>query len=94
VDYEWDETKRRSNLAKHGVDFAQVSAFEWGSVQEQEDRRKNYGERRWIGVGKIDDLAYVLIYTRRSGRVRVISLRKASQREFRRYEANAQTTDR
>jgi uncharacterized DUF497 family protein len=35
--FEWDERKRRENIAKHGIDFA--------------DLRQAYGEERWIGVG-------------------------------------------
>ena len=38
--YEWDEGKRQANLAKHGVDFADMDAFEWDTaVIDVEDRR-------------------------------------------------------
>jgi hypothetical protein len=93
VEFEWDEAKRRSNLRKHGVDFASVAAFEWESAQESEGRRKNYGERRWIVRGRIGDRLYVLAYTRRDGRVRVISLRAANRRGFCKHEASARATD-
>jgi uncharacterized DUF497 family protein len=32
---------RRSNLRKHGVDFAQAAAFEWALIRESEDHRKD-----------------------------------------------------
>jgi hypothetical protein len=81
VEFEWDEAKRIANLRKHGVDFARVVAFEWDTARESEDRRRDYGERRWIAHGRIGPELHVLIYTRRHGRVRVISLREASRRE-------------
>jgi uncharacterized protein len=89
LDFEWDEAKRLSNLRKHGVDFVQAATFEWESAQEFEDRRNNYGERRWVARGKIGDQLHVLIYTRRDGRVRVISLREASRKEKADYAKKA-----
>ena len=29
MEYEWDEAKRRGNLAKHGIDFATAAEFDW-----------------------------------------------------------------
>jgi len=37
VEFEWDEAKRFGNLRKHGVDFARVEAFEWGTIVEVQD---------------------------------------------------------
>ena len=91
MEFEWDEAKRRTNLTKHGVDFAAVEAFAWASVQEIEDRRKYYGEHRWVAASMIGDRLHVLIYTRRNGRIRVISLRKASDKEMAEYESENQT---
>jgi uncharacterized DUF497 family protein len=86
VEFEWDEAKQIGNLRKHGVDFAAVRQFDWAEVQESEDRRKNYGERRWVAYGRIGDRLHVLIYTRRGERVRVISLRRANNKETDEYE--------
>lgn len=86
MEFEWDEGKRRANLAKHGVDFASAEIFEWASAQETEDGRKYYGERRWIALGMIGDRLHVLIYTRRVGRIRLISLRKPSDKEISKHE--------
>lgn len=88
MEFEWDEVKRIGNLHKHGVDFATVREFEWGSAQESEDRRPDYGEGRWISRGRIGGQLHVLIYTRRHGRIRVISLREASRREKANYAKN------
>ena len=93
MEFEWDEAKRFSNLRKHCVDFVAIHEFQWASVQKSEDRRKDYGERRWVALGRIGDRIYVLVYTRHAGRVRVISLREANGKEFDGYEASARSTD-
>ena len=47
----WDETKRKSNLAKHGYDFADVACVFAGEVFRREDDRYDYGEQRMIAIG-------------------------------------------
>lgn len=83
---DWDERKRRGNLAKHGVDFAATETFAWSEAVVIEDTRHNYGEARFQAFGPIDGRLHSLIYTRRGDTVRVISLRKANARERKRYE--------
>ncbi len=51
--YDWDERKRRLNLLKHGVDFAEVEGFEWGTAAVRPDLRRDYGENRFIAFGTI-----------------------------------------
>lgn len=87
MEYEWDEAKRRSNLLKHRIDFAQVADFEWASAVIEEDRRRNYGEARLRATGLIGERLYLLVFTDRDGRARIISLRKANNKEMAEYEA-------
>lgn len=89
MEFEWDEAKRFTILRKHGVDFVVVEWFDWRSLIETEDVRKPYGETRWRALGQIGDRLNVLIYTRRYGRVRVISLRSANRKEHAEYEASS-----
>ena len=49
--YEWDETKRRKNIAMHDVDFSAVESFEWESAVIRQDTRKDYGETRYAALG-------------------------------------------
>ena len=49
--YEWDESKRQANLAKHGVDFADMDAFEWDTALIDLD--EYHAEPRWIATGFI-----------------------------------------
>lgn len=86
MEYEWDEAKRLRNLAKHGIDFAQVHDFDWETAVRFEDIRKLYGEQRWLALGVIGSRLHALIYTTRGHRIRVISLRKARNQEAARRE--------
>ena len=81
----WDEAKRAANLRKHGVDFAEIEAFEWEKAVLVEDRRRDYGERRRLAYGLIAERVYVVVFADRDPDIRVISLRKANRREVRRY---------
>ena len=85
--FEWDEAKRAANLAKHGVDFEAVRAFDWETATQSLDRRRNYGEARWRAYGLIGVRLYVLVFTLRGEQVRIISLRKANVLEVAEYEA-------
>ncbi len=81
MDYEWDPSKARTNLTKHGVPFEAVAAFDWERAIIWQDTRRNYGEKRWIAIAPIGARLHVLVFARQGGRVRVISLRKANRRE-------------
>jgi uncharacterized DUF497 family protein len=83
--YEWDETKREANLAKHGIDFAEVEGFEQLASVIVPDRRRDYGEDRFRAYFRLDGEGRALSFTWRGQRIRVISLRRAREREMRRY---------
>ena len=91
MEYEWDERKRQANIIKHGVDFSLAETFAWDTALDIEDDRKNYGESRRVAIGLVGSRLYVLIYSRRSRACRIISLRKANDRERRYYEDEAKT---
>ena len=64
MEFEWDEVKNASNRAKHGVDFAVVRAFDWAASKVMEDRRRDFGEPRFISYGYGEDgAAYVIVFT-------------------------------
>ena len=74
-------------MKTRGFDFAYAaSAFaDPGRIVEQ-DNRFSYGEDRYQLIGRIEGRLYVLIYTVRRDEYRIISARKANQREVNRYE--------
>ena len=82
----WDEAKRLFNLSHHGVDFTSISRFDWDSALIWQDRRRDYGEPRFLAIGRIGVRVHVVVYTPREHQVRIISLRKANRRETKRYE--------
>jgi uncharacterized DUF497 family protein len=86
VEYEWDDRKARSNLEKHGVDFADaVSVLEDELALTIPDEEAN--ERRFITIGE-DSLRRILVvvFTERTDRIRIISARKATRNERQQYE--------
>jgi uncharacterized protein len=85
TEYEWDERKNAANFDKHRVRFEQVRSFIWSEATENEDADEDYGEARVKATSFIGDGLYVLVYTARSGVIRVISLRKATNTEKREY---------
>ncbi len=83
----WDENKRADNLRKHGVDFSVARQFDFGAATTVVDDRREYGEVRYRALGVVDGKAYVLVFTRRGDRIRIISARRAHRREVSRYAA-------
>lgn len=77
--------KRQANLAKHGVDFADVVHLDLGAAFIEVDDRRDYGEVRLEATGLIGNRLHVLVFTTRGAAVRVISLRKANTREEARW---------
>ena len=48
MEFDWDESKRISNLRKHGIDFLDVPVVFSGSIVTVEDDRFDYGEERFV----------------------------------------------
>lgn len=84
--FEWDAVKAAANFAKHGVRFEDASDFEWEVSVDKLDLRKDYGESRVIAMSTIRGRLHVLVYANRADGQRLISLRKANDREFSSYE--------
>jgi uncharacterized DUF497 family protein len=87
--FEWDEQKAERNQAKHSVSFE----FATRALDDENrvtviDNRRDYGETRYITLAKIDNRLYVVAFTLRSSIIRLISARKANNKEAKRYENN------
>ena len=82
MEFEWDDTKNRANIRKHGVSFEIARRIFEGSYLTRLDERRDYGEPRYISVGEVDGVAIIVVaHTKRSGRIRLISARPASRKE-------------
>ena len=79
------QKKRDKALKERGLDFARVVEVFNGHHFTGEDSREDYSETRYITVGKLDDRMVVMTWTPRGEARRIISMRKANEREQTRY---------
>jgi hypothetical protein len=85
--FEWDERKRRRNLAKHGIDFVALNQMFEADLVEEVDARRDYGEVRIKAIGEANGVIVSVVYTWRGERRRLISARKARADERKEYQA-------
>jgi uncharacterized DUF497 family protein len=87
-----DPSKDERNIAKHGVSLALASELEWDEMMAWPDERKDYGEGRMVGLAPLGDRVYCVVFVERPPEHpterRIISLRKANNREVRLYAEN------
>jgi uncharacterized DUF497 family protein len=84
--FEWDESKRQRNVSDHGVDFIDMTqifdgrpTFTYRSPRNDEDR--------WVTVAMVKDRFYLVVWTPRGERRRIISAYRADDWEIREYRA-------
>ena len=89
VRFEWDESKDRANMVKHGVGFDEARrVFSDPRVIIREDRVVG-GEERMQAIGHVDRVLLVVHTVRVEGlgaMIRIISARKATPAERKLYE--------
>jgi uncharacterized DUF497 family protein len=85
--YEWHEAKNQQNIRKHGVSFEDATTvFEMPTLTYY-DPHSVLGEDRHIAIGFGAKCLLAVVFTDRGGEVvRIISARKASKSEEKRYE--------
>lgn len=89
VGFEWDDEKAERNLRNHGLSFEDaLPVFLDPWRLEVEDDRENYGEARYYTIGMVNDLVLAVVFTWRGECVRIISARKATKSEQRKYDKN------
>ncbi len=82
LEFEWDQAKAKSNLEKHGVSFLTAAAIFQNERLERVDDREDYGEVRWIALGRVDIEVYRVVYTwRAENLIRIISAQRANKDE-------------
>lgn len=87
MNFEWDEAKSGVCFQSRGFDFAYaLRAFLDPDRLVHQDLRRSYGEDRYQLMGRIESRLFVVIYTTRQGAIRIVSARKANQREVKQYE--------
>ena len=83
---EFDAAKRAGTLEQRGLDMARAGEVLDGASLTIEDDRMDYGEPRYITIGFLDERMLVLVWTPRGDVHRIISMRKANDREKTIYE--------
>ena len=79
--FEWDENKNEKNIERHGIDFQDAHLIFEHPVLIKTDTRKDYGEKRLIGLGLLFGVEIVIVFTKRADNIRVISIRRANKNE-------------
>ena len=88
LQFDWDDQKANHNLKKHGISFAQAkSVFYDPLAYIFDDEWHSVGEQREIIIGHDRNNRLLLVcFTDRGNIIRIISARKATNREYRDYE--------
>ena len=81
----FDAVKRETTLLRRGLDFARAREVFGGVSVTTRDTRFDYGEAREITVGYLDGEVIVLVWTQRGSARRIISMRRANEREIAKY---------
>ena len=87
----YDPAKNEHNLSIRGLSFDRVVEFEFETAVFAIDARHNYGEIRHRALGLLDGRVHALVFVETQNGIRVISFRKANNREVNRYEEATQT---
>ncbi len=85
MEIEFDTGKRDKALTERGLDFDRAVEVFAGHHFTVEDVREDYSEPRFITVGKLDGRMVVMVWTPRGEARRIISMRKANEREQTHY---------
>lgn len=86
MNIEFDPAKDAANIEKHGVSLADAAMFDLSAAVVVIDDRYDYSETRYRAFGRIDGLGYCLVFTLMGQTLRLISFRRAHEKEMRRYE--------
>lgn len=89
----FDPAKNARNIRERNLSFERAAEFKFETAAQFEDTRHDYGERRLVALGYVDERLHALCFTEIVGGIRVISFRRANRREVRKY-AKAKALDR
>lgn len=85
--FSWDDNKNKSNEEKHGISFDDAKRI-FDDPHRIQYINKQGNERRYVTVGKVIKFIITVVYTVRSGLLRIISARQARESEINDYLEN------
>jgi uncharacterized protein len=86
--FEWDDNKAESNLLRHGITFEEaVTVFADPYLLLTEDSKHSEQEEREWAMGEAENGSMiVVVFTMRGEQIRIMSARKATKIERKKYE--------
>ena len=85
MEFSWSKAKRAANLKAHGLDFVDAPSVFEGLTFTFEDDRFRYNEQRFVTLGLLAGIPVSIVHTETEHEIRIISFRKATQREAQIY---------
>lgn len=86
--FSWDEAKRERTLQQRALDFVLACRIFEGLTLDVIDDRRDYGEKRIVSIGRVEDHILTVVWTSRRGGAerRLISARRSNRHERKRFE--------
>ena len=81
----FDPCKDTINCLKHGVSLVEATRLDWEHALTWLDTRRDYGEEREIALAAIGNTLFYAVFVERHGGMRIISMRRATNKEIKRY---------
>jgi uncharacterized DUF497 family protein len=87
MEISYDARKRDETLRERGLDFEDAVHVFAGTTLTIEDDREDYGETRYQTLGPLNERLVMVVWTPRGKGRHIISMRRANDREKKKYEA-------
>ncbi len=84
--FSYDPNKNKCNIELRDLSFDRVAELDWDNAWIYEDTRNEYNEMRFIAYTMLDRRLHFVCFTETKDGIRIISFRKANNREVKRYE--------
>ncbi len=84
MEFDWDAQKAAGNIEKHGIAFDIVFDLDWSAAVIR-PVLADFGEPRWTSLHRMGDQQIFVVFTRRGGVFRIISIRRGHEKEFRKW---------
>ncbi len=88
---EYDTAKNVRNIRERDLSFERAQEFDFDTAIYTIDNRRDYGETRIRALGYLDERLHAMVFVEIPDGIRVISFRKANNREVAHYESQAKT---
>lgn len=84
MDFEFDPQKSAINKGKHGIDFIEAQHL-WQDITGLEVPARSETEERYALIAYFESKIWTVIFTKREGKIRIISCRRARDGEKKAY---------